>query len=157
MVRRLFLLMGVSLMAFAGLCAQEWNAEDSLRLQELLQSEGEIKLNAKALKEMGVELPEVVPLPVEYKPWLAYDASLPQVKKDIRTEVLTLRHYGIDPNLLLGLHRKIQDGHAPKGYDLMLLFTREFWQFNRRKQRERTLTLLKSYSASENLIAWPKR
>lgn len=63
------------------LYAQEWTPQDSLRLRQLLNGEGEVKLNREVLME-------------ETKSWLDFDASLPAVPQmPEKKVVLTLRPY----------------------------------------------------------------
>ena len=57
--------------------AQDWTAEDSLRLHRLLRQEGEIKLNPDALEELNQAMGR--PKVAEEKPWLEVDETLPAV------------------------------------------------------------------------------
>lgn len=61
------------------LYAQEWTPQDSLRLRQLLNGEGEVKLNPDVLKEIGIESPLGSQKMEETKSWLDFDASLPAV------------------------------------------------------------------------------
>ncbi|MGX8683289.1 MAG: DUF4858 domain-containing protein, partial [Bacteroidales bacterium] len=51
MKKRLFLMLSV-MMAWGVVCAQDWTEADSLRLDQLLKTDGEIKLNPRALEEL---------------------------------------------------------------------------------------------------------
>lgn len=83
--------------------AQEWTAKDSLRLQEILQSEKELHLNPESIEELKRNLlpetsktpPFADPLASDYKSWLEYDTSfqLPDKEKERPKVVLTLRPY----------------------------------------------------------------
>lgn len=66
------------LWAVLPLCAQNWTKADSLRLQQLLQTEGEIQLNLDILHE--AETPWGSPKVLEAKPWLEVDETLPAVQ-----------------------------------------------------------------------------
>ena len=76
------------------LYAQEWTPQDSLRLRQLLNGEGEVKLNPDVLKEIGIESPLGSQKMEETKSWLDFDASLPAVPQmPEKKVVLTLRPY----------------------------------------------------------------
>ena len=66
-VKRYGSLCGLLLMAVFPLCAQNWTKADSLRLEQLLQTDGEIQLNLDLLKE--AESPWGIPKSMESKPW----------------------------------------------------------------------------------------
>lgn len=138
--------------------AQEWTPQDSLRLQRLLQQEGEIKLNLEPLLE---------------KQWMEFDntlPTLPEMPKEQKKVKLTLRPYSTntpynwdpvyqrkitvkedtwrsDPfyHLKKRTGLPIQTANASKGMDLMAPFTREFWNWKRKRLHKRTLQLLRSY------------
>ena len=78
-MRRFCCLYGLLWLAVLPLCAQDWTKADSLRLQQLLQSEGEIILNLDILKEVEEPLGGS-PRAVESKPWLEVDETLPAVQ-----------------------------------------------------------------------------
>lgn len=77
-VKRYGSLCGLLLMAVFPLCAQNWTKADSLRLEQLLQTDGEIQLNLDLLKE--AESPWGIPKSMESKPWLEVDETLPAVQ-----------------------------------------------------------------------------
>ena len=75
--------------------AQNWTTQDSLRLQQLLKGEGEVKLNPDVLKEIDMGSPFGTPKAGVNKPWLDFDDTLPvslpgEPKKTIK---LSLRPY----------------------------------------------------------------
>ena len=76
-MKRYFLLGSLLLWTAFSLYAQEWTKKDSLRLEQLLQTEGEIKLNLDAVKDLNKMFgkPEIM----ETKPWLEVDETLPAV------------------------------------------------------------------------------
>lgn len=78
-MKRFWYLYGLLWLAALPLCAQDWTKADSLRLQQLLQSDGEIILNLDILKEVD-ENPWGSPKTVESKPWLEVDETLPAVQ-----------------------------------------------------------------------------
>lgn len=152
-------------------CAQEWSANDSLRLQRWLEQEGEVPLHA---------LPELdtttgTPLMDSRKPWLDFDTSLPKLQPQAERPKmrLTLRpysastRYDYDPVYqrkikvdkdtwrsvpVAGFNRTaVVSGAArepvqkPSGIDLMTLFTRDFWRFRARAASRRTHKVLKHY------------
>lgn len=57
--------------------AQNWTTQDSLRLQQLLKGEGEVKLNPDVLKEIEMGSLLGTPKAVKNKPWLDFDDTLP--------------------------------------------------------------------------------
>ena len=91
-----FILFGGLLCAVAFPCyAQNWTTQDSLRLQQLLKGEGEVKLNPDVLKEIDMGSPFGTPKAAVNKPWLDFDDTLPvslpgEPKKTIK---LSLRPY----------------------------------------------------------------
>lgn len=195
--------------------AQNWTTQDSLRLQQLLKGEGEVKLNPDALKEIDMGSLLGTPKAVMNKSWLDFDDTLPaslpgEPKKTIK---LSLRPYSAntkynwdpiyqkkieikkdtwrgepfreltirfnytnwaktpsDPGVretveqieATGLRYRATErannmavgswqgagGVGIGGLDLMLPFTREFWNFKGRKRRARTLEVLRTYGDS---------
>lgn len=148
------------------LCAQNWTPQDSLRLQQLLKGDGEVKVNPNALKELQMNLLGA-PKASTDRPWMEFDTSLPKEPK--RPGRLTLRpytartKYNWDPvyQKKIKVEKDTWRGDpfyafkkAPVfngysgGHDLMLVFTREFWDFKGKKRRARTLKELKMYGDS---------
>lgn len=80
------------------LFAQDWTRQDSLKLKQLLESEGEIKLNKEAVGKInfGNKI-EGEPLISLEKEWLEPDATLPKVIQDAEPinpkQFLSLRPY----------------------------------------------------------------
>lgn len=147
-------------------CAQNWTPQDSLKLQRLLQGEGEMKVNPNALKELQMNMLGT-PKASADRQWMDFDTSLPKEPK--RTVRLTLHPYTAntkynwdpvyqkkikvekdtwrsDPFYALK-QAPVYKGKAG-GYDLMAIFTREFWDVKGRKRRVRTLKELKMYGDS---------
>lgn len=86
--------LGLLFVAAFPLYAQNWTAQDSLRLQKLLQSDGEIKINPEALKELEMNTFVGSPKADVHKSWLDFDASMPMMPKQPEKKVvLTLRPY----------------------------------------------------------------
>lgn len=76
------------------LYAQDWTPQDSLRLHQLLNGEGEVKLNPDVLKEIGVDNLLGTPKASMDKSWLDFDTSLPVMPRmPEKKVVLTLRPY----------------------------------------------------------------
>lgn len=163
------LLIGLLLAIVLPCCAQEWTAQDSLRLSRWLEQEGEVKL--APLPELDTSVGS--PMMDADKPWLYFDATLPQLNQEQKPKVrLTLRpysattRYDYDPvyqrkikvnentwrsdpmaefKCKLGARVAKEPVVKPSGLDLMTLFTRDFWRFRARKAGERTLQVLKDY------------
>lgn len=76
-------------------CAQQWTKQDSLRLQQMLNGEGELKLNAEALKEVEQLFSPDALRSSSQKSWLDFDESLPALPAEEKKTVrLTLKPYG---------------------------------------------------------------
>ena len=74
--------------------AQNWTPQDSLRLQQLLKGDGEVKLNPEVLKELGIEQPIGTQQMSMEKRWLDFDTTLPEIPNMPKKKVvLTLRPY----------------------------------------------------------------
>lgn len=192
--------------------AQNWTVQDSLQLQKLLNGDEKLELNSKVMEELhngelvGKQRPDT------YKPWMDFDATLPQAPK-ASTNKVVLTLYPYKPNtpynwdpvyqkkitvnkdtwrgpfyalktlkiptnwakkpLDAGLRETVEQieatglryraterlnnvavgrwqSAAGSGLrvDLMLPFTREFWSFRKRKRRNRTLEVLRTYGDS---------
>lgn len=96
-MKRWFSTVALSLSLALGAYAQEWTAEDSLRLKRLLENEEELKLNPKAVEAIdfggvSVEAPHMS----MNKPWLSFDTTLPQVGPKRPKLSLFLRPYSPD-------------------------------------------------------------
>ena len=87
-------IIGLLFAAVLPLCAQDWTPQDSLRLRRLLDGEGELKLNPKALKELEQE-PYMGKLRMsEEKQWMDFNTTLPEIPEVPKKKVvLTLRPY----------------------------------------------------------------
>ncbi|MGN0066930.1 MAG: DUF4858 domain-containing protein [Bacteroides sp.] len=162
--------MGLLFLLAMPCCAQEWTANDSLRVQRWLEQEGEIQL--QRLPELDSSMG--TPLMDSSKPWLNFDTSLPKLQPQAeRPKVrLTLRpysahtRYDYDPvyqqrikvdkdtwrsDPMASFKRHLVDRGTqvpvqnPSGIDLMTLFTRDFWHFRARAASQRTKEVLKHY------------
>lgn len=217
-MKRLIVLWGLLCAVAFPLCAQDWTPQDSVRLQQLLNGEGEVKLNPEVLKEMGVNSLLGTPKAATDKSWLDFNSTQPMMPKVPEKKiVLTLRPYTantkynwdpiyqkrikVDKNTWRGdpfyelKTRKIPTNWAktpldagPRetieqieatgqryrvterannmavggwqgaagggigGLDMMLPFTREFWNFKGRKRRARTLEVLRTYGDSITVL-----
>ena len=165
---RAFLLCGLLVWMASPLVAQTWTPEDSLRLHQLLNGEGEIRLNPEALKELQRVFPGGEGKMSDEKPWLEFDTTLPVVNRKLKRR-LTLypytptTHYNWDPvlqrkididapsweqSLALSLRSQLVGAVKPSGHDFMAIFTREFWNRKIGRRRARTLEVLKAYGDS---------
>lgn len=172
-MKYLWMLFGLFAGTVLPLCAQNWTLQDSLRLQELLENEGEIELNREALKVLQIQPQWGKPQTDEVKPWLEFDPTLPEPVIEEKPRVrLTLRpyttntRYDWDPvyqkkitvtkdtwrgNSFSPFTRNVvrsaaQTGvNKPSGHDFLAPFTRDFWDFRGRKNRARTLQVLRFY------------
>lgn len=160
------------------LYAQQWTPSDSLRLQQLLEQEGEITIDRSLLAPSGGTPMMGTPQHDGSKPWLDFNVSLPSVSQEesVSKPRLTLRPYNTrvrydwdpvyqreiavnkdtwrsDPlsGFTSGLMARVsrEPKAVPSGHDLMLLFTRDFWQFRQRRNRTRTLQVLQCYGKGQ--------
>lgn len=93
-MKRIILFLGLLCAVTFSLYAQEWTPQDSLRLRQLLDGGGEVKLNPDVLKEIGVDAPLGSPKINVNKTWLDFNVSLPAVPRiPEKKVVLTLRPY----------------------------------------------------------------
>lgn len=167
-MRLLLCLFGLLAGGLCPLCAQEWTRQDSLRLQQLLEGEGEIKLNPHALKELEHNFGQ--PRISEEKPWLEFDETLPYqpLGKDKKARLVLRPYTGYTPynwdpirqckididkptwqeNILRGIEKMSEGAPSPSGYDFMSIFTKEFWNRNIKKRRRETLEKLRVYGDS---------
>ena len=146
--------------AGVGVYAQNWTQEDSIRLQRLLNQEGEIQLNKDALEELD-RLFQGKPQVSGEKAWMEYNDS---VKALPRKPKLTLMPYTsntpynwdpvrqekIDfdkPMVVMTLPALPVDAYTPRpsGIDLMKIFSKDFWQRKKRRERKRTHEALREY------------
>lgn len=91
LMKRFMTAMVLCLMALA-LQAQEWTKQDSLRLQELLNSDKELNLNMDVVKSIDFGSAVGTPRMSEEKNWLLPDESLPEALPKPKV-VLTLFPY----------------------------------------------------------------
>ena len=148
--------------------AQDWTPQDSLRLQRMLDTEGEIKLNPQALKELERSFGQ--PQASDDKPWMEFDETLPGVPSEKEKKArMTLypysptTPYNWDPirqckididkprwidNILRGSEAISAGAPSPSGHSFMEVFTKEFWNRNIKKRRRQTLETLRAYGDS---------
>lgn len=146
--------------------ATEINAQD---LQsDTLRTVSELQLNRDAVRSIDLSPKSSSLLPEAHKPWLEFDNSLPTLPKGHSDSIrLTLypytanTPYNYDPVLrkyfkVYGVKERSRYPFMekkylpapvplPHGVDLMKPFTKEFWQFKLKKNREKTRILLKEY------------
>ena len=139
MEKRLLLMLSI-MMAGCSLCAQDWTQADSLRLDQLLKTDGEIKLNPHALEELkenGFVGSQAI---VSEKPWLEFDYTMPKLKlpKQVETKMQWDLPTFVTPSNGLTLT-------ADLAYHLTKFFTREYWDFRNKRNKKKTLEVLKNY------------
>ena len=167
-MERAFLLCGLLVWLAFPLLAQDWTPEDSLRLRQLLNREGEIRLNQEALKELQKVFPGGEGKVSEEKPWLEFDTTLPVVNRKLKRKLTLYPYtpttpYNWDPvlqrkididapnweqSLALCLRSQLVGTVKPSGHDFMVIFTQEFWNRKIGRRRARTLEMLKTYGDS---------
>lgn len=93
-MKRFILFWGLLCAVAFPLYAQNWTPQDSLRLQQLLKGEGEVKLNPEVLKELEKSGPLGTPKAVINKSWMYFDNTMPIMPKAPEKKiVLTLHPY----------------------------------------------------------------
>ena len=145
------------------LAAQEGAASDSLRRR--LQGPEEIRLNASALRELRQSF-EGELQPSLTKPWMQPDETLPTWREapQVPKGRLTLSPYtattrydwdpvaqkkiALQPKGPSWAQWRPSSVGKQRGMDLMLLFTRDFWDVARHRRRERTREVLAAYGDS---------
>ena len=156
-----WLLCTISPMSFA----QQAATSDSLRLSQHLQDSEEIRLNPTALREFRQSF-EGLLQPTADKPWLQPDETMPRWKQApaVPKGRLTLSpytpttRYDWDPvaqkKIAVGKQGpawaqwRPTSGGRQGGYDLMLIFTRDFWNAARKRRHARTREALAAYGDS---------
>lgn len=93
-MRKSILIIGLLYAVAFPLCAQNWTPQDSLKLQQLLKGNGEVKVNPDALKELERNILGTPEVSVN-KSWMDFDPALPtSLQKEPKQEIkLTLRPY----------------------------------------------------------------
>ena len=93
-MRKSILIIGLLYAVAFPLCAQNWTPQDSLKLQQLLKGNGEVKVNPDALKELERNILGTPEVSVN-KSWMDFDPTLPtSLQKEPKQEIkLTLRPY----------------------------------------------------------------
>lgn len=93
-MKRILCLLGLLFTVAFSLYAQNWTSQDSLRLQKLLQQEGELKLNTNMLRELERNVFNSEPKMMDKKTWMEFDESLPYMPEKTEKKVrLTLHPY----------------------------------------------------------------
>jgi len=135
----------LSLMMAGGMsCAQNWTPADSLRLDQLLKTDGEIKLNTRALEELknnGFVGSQSV---VSEKPWMEFNYTMPVLKLPKKKEIamqLDVPRYVTPSNGLTYT--------GDLAYHLTKYFTREYWDFRHKYNVKKTLEVLKNYNVAQ--------
>lgn len=93
-MRKSILIIGLLYAVAFPLCAQNWTPQDSLKLQQLLKGNGEVKVNPDALKELERNILGTPEVSVN-KSWMDFDPTLPtSLQKEPKQEIkLILRPY----------------------------------------------------------------
>ena len=93
-MRKSILIIGLLYAVAFPLCAQNWTPQDSLKWQQLLKGNGEVKVNPDALKELERNILGTPEVSVN-KSWMDFDPTLPtSLQKEPKQEIkLTLRPY----------------------------------------------------------------
>lgn len=139
MKKWLFLMLSI-MMAWDVMCAQEWTKADSIRLDQLLKSDGEIKLNPRALDELQGNSFAGSQSAVSEKPWLEFDYTMPKLKLP--------KEQGISMQINIPTFTPPTNGLTFTGdlaYHLTKYFTREYWDFRNKRNIKKTLEVLKNY------------
>jgi len=132
------------MMAWGFVCAQEWTQADSLRLDQLLKTDGEIKLNPRTLEELRVNGFVGSQSVISEKPWLEFDTTMPKLKLPKQAEVkmqIDLPQFAPSANGLTFT--------GDFAYHLTKYFTREFWDFRHKHNVKKTLEVLKNYNVAQ--------
>lgn len=130
------------LMAGGVVCAQEWTKADSLRLDQLLRTDGEIKLNPRALEELKGNVVAGSQSVSTAKPWLDFNYTMPVLKLP--------KEHEIKMEFNLPAYAAPGNGITYTGdlaYHLTKFFTREYWDFRNKRNKRKTLEVLKNYEA----------
>lgn len=91
MIKRLNLFIAVC--AVTSAVHAQWTEKDSLNLQQLLQQEGEIELNKKAVEEINFGTFIGTPMQADDEPATRWDTNLPANKEIKQRKYLSLRPY----------------------------------------------------------------
>ena len=115
-----------------GACYAQWTKEDSLRLKKSLKEGEELKLNKEAVRQIDLNAGAANPRVYEEKRWMRFDESLPRV----------ISPSAVVESDTLYDKRRITGGKLPLQ---MQVFTRECWQFRKKRMRARTMGVLEEY------------
>ena len=142
MMKRLLLMLSM-LTVWGMVCAQEWTKADSIRLDYLLRTDGEIELNPRALEELKGNAFAGEHSVMSEKPWLEFDTSMPKLKlpKELKVKMqLDVPSYSSPSNGVIFT--------ADLAYHLTKYFTRDYWDFRNKRNIKKTLIVLKNYDAA---------
>ncbi|MDR3118480.1 MAG: DUF4858 domain-containing protein [Mediterranea sp.] len=176
MSKRLGILLGIGLFALSTHARQI--EKDSLNPNRIPDRIGEIKLNPDVTKEInfGTIFPGKQTM-LKEKPALNVDATLPNIfpdkeKKEIRLSLCPYTpntKYNYDPiyrkqikikgdtwkygeNFYMNMAFNMAASGGSSGGDLMLIFTKDFWDKKGRRRKARTLEVLQSYGDSTTVL-----
>lgn len=90
-MKRYYTIIGLLIAVALPVCAQDWTTQDSLRLRDLLNGEGEIKLNPEVLKELAEPRFMGTQKMSTDKQWLDFNVEMPKIPE--KKVVLTLHPY----------------------------------------------------------------
>lgn len=148
-----------------GACYAQWTKEDSLRLKKSLKEGEELKLNKEAVRQIdlnaGAANPRVISPSAVVESDTLYDkrritgGKLPLQMLEVYKPVYahlpldTLKiamEFKLPPPEGISLGNGVRvNGGTFSGLDLLQVFTREFWQFRKKRMRTRTMGVLEEY------------
>ena len=164
MWERLFV--SVVIFLLTGACYAQLTAKDSLRLKNLLKEGEELKLNKEAVNQIDFNSGTEVLRMSEEKPWMRFDESLPRIippsvvveKPDSLPEkrriifrlpldtLIVTMSLNLPPPEGISLGNGVRvNGGTFSGLDLLQVFTKEFWQFRKKRMRVHTVRALEQY------------
>lgn len=161
------MLLSVVFLLLTGACYAQWNKEDSLRLKKLLENGEELKLNEEVVKQIKFKNERELPRMDMKKKWMRMDESLPRatppsamveldsLRKPVYTRLQkdTLRItmvIKLPPPEGISLGNGVRvNGGLFTGLDLLQVFTKDFWQFRKKRMRADTMHALQNYRNSK--------
>lgn len=161
------LLVSVVFLLLTGASYAQWTKKDSLELKKLLESEEELKLNDEAVRQIKFKNEAELPRMLLKKRWMRIDESLPRATPpSTMVELDSLRKpiYGRLPMDTLRITMVIKlpppegislgngvrvNGGLFTGLDLLQVFTKDFWQFRKKRMRAGTMHALENYRNSK--------
>lgn len=161
------MLLSVVFLLLTGACYAQWTKEDSLRLKKLLENGEELKLNEEVVKQIKFKNERELPRMDMKKKWMRMDESLPRatppsamveldsLRKPVYTRLQkdTLRItmvIKLPPPEGISLGNGVRvNGGLFTGLDLLQVFTKDFWQFRKKRMRADTMHALQNYRNSK--------